>query len=357
LADRYDVHIVSLYRSRQRPSFDFDPRVQFHELIVGGPNSDTHRGPIERRLLQRPSRFVPSEMLGSKYYNGLTDVRLLNLLLRLDADVVVGTRWGLNLIIGRFHRRGVGTIGQEHSAWERYDKEQRAVLKQAFSGLDAVCALTASDAKGIRRLLGGRTRVVQIPNSLREEVPPRSDGAQPRIVALGRIAGFKAFNRLVRAFGRLADQHPGWQLRIYGGGPKERKLRRMIHARGLEGRVLLMGWTDRPLHELAKASIHAMSSRSESFGMVLIEAMSCGVPSVALDCPRGPRAILDHGSNGLLLPNDKHVRRLVRGLRKLIEDEDLRQRLAAGSLASADEYTPHRVAQRWEQLIMDVRPD
>ncbi len=102
--------------------------------------------------------------------------------------------------------------------------------------------------------------------------------------------------------------------------------------------------------ELAKASVFALSSRSEGFGMVIIEAMSKGLAVVSFDCPRGPREIITDGEDGILVPNGD-VDALAAALRRVIEDEDERRRLGAAGLRTAERYGPDAVGRDWDDLL------
>ena len=147
--------------------------------------------------------------------------------------------------------------------------------------------------------------------------------------------------------------HPDWQLRLYGDGAQRNKLRRLAGELGIYNNVTFMGKTTDIEGAFAKASIHAMSSHSEGFPMIIVEALACGVPTVSFDCPRGPRQIIDHEHNGLLIP-DGDVDALARGINDLIEDETRRRRLAANALTSAEEFGIGHIGARWEALLTDL---
>jgi glycosyltransferase involved in cell wall biosynthesis len=154
----------------------------------------------------------------------------------------------------------------------------------------------------------------------------------------------------VLAFRTVVDAHPDWQLRIYGAGPQRRPLRRLIVEHGLHDNVFLMGQTRHLGEALGNGSIFALPSRFEGFGMVLIEAMSKGLPVVAFACPRGPDEIVSHAHDGLLVP-DGDLEGLGTALLTLVEDPDRRRRYGARALQKAQQYATGPVTERWEALL------
>ena len=118
-------------------------------------------------------------------------------------------------------------------------------------------------------------------------------------------------------------------------------------------RILLGGVTRELESELASSSIYAMSSRFEGLPMVLLEALSKGVPPVSYDIPEGPRQLIDHGRNGLLVP-EGDIAGLTDALRTLMDDPELRRRLGAEALETARAYEAGAIAERWVALAEDV---
>jgi glycosyltransferase involved in cell wall biosynthesis len=182
-----------------------------------------------------------------------------------------------------------------------------------------------------------------------------SDLTGKTIIAAGRLKRQKDFFRLVRAFAQVAEKHPDWKLKICGDGPHRERLEELIAELGLEGKVELPGPVKNLGPELAAASMYALSSRREGFPMVLLEAMSKGLPVVSFDCPTGPREIVRSGENGLLVAH-QDVDALAAAMIRMIEDEDLRRRCGAGALKTAERYSIDVIGERWEELLAEVSP-
>jgi glycosyltransferase involved in cell wall biosynthesis len=150
------------------------------------------------------------------------------------------------------------------------------------------------------RAIRARGRVIANPVDL---TPPRRRlTGTGRLVAVGRLVHQKGFDLLLRAFARIAPEHPQWTLTIWGEGDRRRQLEALCTELGLLEQVALPGLTERPGQWLEDAEVFVLSSRFESFGNVITEAMVAGLPVVAFDCPWGPGEILRDGEDGLLVP-------------------------------------------------------
>jgi glycosyltransferase involved in cell wall biosynthesis len=173
------------------------------------------------------------------------------------------------------------------------------------------------------------------------------------VLAAGRLARQKGYDRLIKSWALVAPDHPDWHLRICGNGPAQEKLERLIAERGLEQSVTLAGPAKDLGAEMAKASIFVLSSRWEGLPLALLEAMSVGMAVVSFNCPTGPADVIEDHRNGLLI-QPRTIANLAAGLHEMIEDEELRQRCAAGAVETARDYSMDVVGPQWEALLREA---
>ncbi|WP_282792882.1 glycosyltransferase [Streptomyces sp. CC224B] len=362
-AAHHDVEVVSVHRVAENPELPFDPRVRLRSLIDMRPDSPTYEG--EHELNSGPNSMFPEKGVdfGRMRYTRLHDQRIAAYLEGTEADAVIATRPILNGYLARYARTRRGRpaylrIGQEHLSLDAHSDQLRGDQNAAIAeGLDAFVTVSEADAQLYRAALPDvRAKILCIPNGVTPPSVTPSALDSRTIVAAGRLVAVKRYDRLINAFGKVAAEHPDWTLRVYGRGPDQARLRRLVDELGLYNRVFLMGPASPIETEWAKGAIAAVSSDMESFGMTIVEAMHCGVPVVATDCPHGPAEIITHGADGLLVPLAGGVDAYADALKSLIKDEESRARMGAAARAKAATYAPSVIARRYEDLMESLRP-
>ncbi|MEV6108210.1 glycosyltransferase family 4 protein [Streptomyces sp. NPDC051940] len=347
LADRHQVEIVSMRRHRRDPYFALDPRVSLVNLVDARKDSADARDPRSAE----PSTAFPSAEIRHHQYSRLADARVEAYLRGSDADVLIGTRPGANAYLARFASPTALRIGQEHLSHDAHSPRLRGQLAPLYRRLDALVTTTEADARVYRRRMPlPGVEVLAVPNSVPKPDAAPSPGTEKVIAAAGRLARGKRYDVLVDAFAQVASRHPDWSLRIYGTGPERAALQARIDGLGLTDSARLMGVATPIEPEFAKASVVAVSSEAESFGMTIVEAMSCGVPVVSADCPLGPGEIIDDGVDGRLFPVGDATA-LAAALTALIEDEPSRHAMAAAALRKAARFTPETIVPRYDDLF------
>jgi glycosyltransferase involved in cell wall biosynthesis len=361
LSRYHDVEVVSIYKRADQPKIPHPPGLRVRVLVDESPATMAARtGPVGRtteavrtRLRRRPSRLVHGDEVRYPNFSGLTDLALYRYLKTMRGGVVVGTRAGLNLAIARHAPGSVAKVGQEHLHHGVYPDGIRPAMRKLYPRLDLYVALTERDAEKWRKMLGDGVEVLAVPNA----VPDTGEGVSPLtdkvVLASGRLSPQKGFDRLMPVWRQVAERHPDWQLRIFGGGYQKELLSELIAANGLQDSAHLMGHSSQLFDEMRRASIFVMPSRFEGFPMTLLEAMSCGLPPVAYDFPNGARELVVDGVNGRLVPN-KDSDGMVRALCDLIEDEGLRRKLGEQAPAAVDGYDSESLAARWDQVLRRV---
>lgn len=170
-----------------------------------------------------------------------------------------------------------------------------------------------------------------------------------RIICVGSLSYNKGYDLLIDAWSKIASQHPSWSVHIYGKGDAS-IYQDIINQAGIQKQITFHA----PVQDIAsiyqQASLLVLPSRSEGFGMVLIEAMACGVPCVAFDCPCGPRDIIQNGENGILV-KAQDTAELAQHIEKLINDEQLRKNMGTFAKQTAQQYLMERIAILWKNLF------
>ena len=188
-----------------------------------------------------------------------------------------------------------------------------------------------------------------IPNPVSFYPQESSSLENHQIVCVGSLSYNKGYDLLIDAWSKIASQHPTWSVHIYGKGDAS-IYQTTINQLGIQKQITF----HLPVQDIEsiyqQASLLVLPSRSEGFGMVLIEAMACGVPCVAFDCPCGPRDIIQNGKNGYLVKaQDTEI--LAKKIEILIEDKESRIKMGKFAKQTAQQYLINRIALQWKNLF------
>lgn len=215
--------------------------------------------------------------------------------------------------------------------------------------LDALVLLTQHDADS----WNGLTKTVVIPNSLPFFPEKPSTCNQKQVIFVGRLNEQKGLEYLIETWERVHQKHKDWILQIYGDGEQRDLLLHLIREAKLEDAVVVNHSTRQIMDKYLESSIFLLTSRFEGFGMVLIEAMACGVPVVSFDCPWGPADIIKNGEDGFLveyLNTTEAAEKVV----QLIESPELRMKMGIRARENVQRYSRNTVMKQWIELFYSL---
>lgn len=262
-------------------------------------------------------------------------------------DIKDGSKKVLELHFCKFFRLQYGRKGL--LGW--IDKWRTRQDERIVRRFDKFVVLTHED-KGY---WGNLPHMEVIPNAAMHVSKNYSDVTNKRVIAVGRLDYQKGFDRLIEAWELI--QHTGewtdWRLDIFGQGEWKDMLQQMIDERGLQHSVRINKPTKQIGEEYVKSSLLVMSSHYEGFPMVMIEAMACGLPVVSFDYKCGPKDIIQHGINGLLVP-DGDIKALANAMMEVMADEAYRRMLSQNARKVVDTYSEEAVMRQWIRLFTSI---
>ena len=252
----------------------------------------------------------------------------------------------------------MGELHVNRANYRNFEANESNALKNLFARfwmnslvshlkkLDRFIVLTEEDKASWTEL----NNVEVIPDPLAFKIDEVSPLVNKRVIAVGRYVYQKGFDLLLQSWAKIEKEHPDWQLAVYGMGERGPYEQMIDDLKIDRSRCHLYGSTSDIKKEYLDSSLFVFSSRFEGFGMVLIEAMACGLPVVSFDCPCGPKDIVRHQEDGLLVPSGD-VTKLAEAMHQMMSDDTLRRQMASKALLNVRRFQLDEIAKRWETLF------
>lgn len=254
----------------------------------------------------------------------------------------------------------IGELHGNRMNYRNFEQDGRNIVKDIFAKfwmkslvrslkkLDRFIVLTEEDRKAWPEL----NNVEVIPNPLSFKPGKISQLKNKRVFALGRYSYEKGVDLLIQAWSKIEKKHPDWSLVRFGDGDNNHYVE-MAKELGIDmSRCHLNSITPNLVDEYTESSVFAFSSRFEGFGLVILEAMACGLPVISFDCTCGPKDIITEG-NGVLVPAGD-VDAFAQAMDKMLSDENARKTFAANGLKRVKDYELPVIGNRWKDLFENL---
>ena len=348
LCKKYEVEIISLYDILDGKSFyELDKRIKVKYIFNYGPNKKEIIKALKKvKIISLFKELVKSvKILYTKYFG------IRKIVNSLVTDIVISTRIEFSKQI---NRKDIITISQEHSYIdnEKYIKK----VKKSFSGIDYLVVMTNKAKEKYEEWLSevkNKPEVVVIPNLIKDNIEGQvSSLNNNQIISIGRLEPVKDFYTLIIVFSVLVKKYPYLKLKIIGEGSEKEHLIHLITNNDLQRNVVVTGKLNENeiKDELLKSDVFVLTSKSESFSLVLCEAMNYGLPCVAFDVDVGPREIIKDNVTGFLIGN-RNIDGMISKISSLLDDKNLRYNMGQESFNSIKSFYPYHIVKKWDQLF------
>ena len=274
---------------------------------------------------------------------------------KIRADVVIA----VDIECYRYIDYGRKKLGYKAIGWEHFCLDSRNSPGVNYSRFLAakhaarIVVLGDKDKEAYIKKYPKANNIQRIYNPIAYDISRNVDVVNNKVViSAGRYTYQKGFDMLIDSWARISDKVLDWELRIFGDGEDREKLQEKIYHYNLKN-IRLCGYSKNLDDEFNKASVFALSSRYEGWGLVLLEAQAKGLPCISYDCKQGPSQIIDNGVNGFLVsPNN--VDEFADKLLMLIQDEKLRVSFSKKSQKDLYRFNTDNVLDQWDDLLKSI---
>ena len=347
LCKQYEVEIACCYQLYDQSAFHLDERVKVNYL--NKPDIIPNRERFNEALSSKKYVEVLKEGIVSLKVLFYRQYSMIKYIRNCDADYIISTRDIFNTWSGQFAKKGIIKIGWEHNHPHGDQKFAKKVANSA-KHLNYFIAVSPELQKFYASMVS--CTCYYIPNCIDQLPLQPSPLNVSRLVSVGRLSPEKGFLDLLKVYALLHNQDRDWVLDIIGDGQEMNLLNEYIHLNLITDYVTLHGFQNKEYIDsvMQQSSIYVMCSHTESFGIVLIEAMSHGIPCIAFDSAEGAREIIKNGENGYLIPN-RDFNAMVQKIHELISNSELRVKMGQVARTTAMQYSSDVVEKQWFALL------
>jgi len=342
----YEVYIITADGGGKKPYFKLSSKIKVIDLNINF--DEIYKEPLLKRIFHY---FRKQKQFKKKLKETLTKIGpdITISLVRREINFINSINDG-SIKLGEIHVNKMNSRkfgGEETNNYIKQfiEKYLRKKLIRKLKKLDQFIVINQEDKEQWYEL----DNVTVISNPLPSFPTKKSDCSSHQVIAVGRYSYQKGFDLLINSWALVSKKHPDWRLKIYGEG-EGTDLKEQIKSLNLEKNCFLEHPVNNIVDKYCESSIFVLSSRYEGFGMVIAEAMSCGVPSVSFTCPCGPRDIIKDKIDGLLA-KPKDISDLSEKICYLIENESLRKEMGEKARINIQRYKIENIMSQWDKLF------
>ena len=346
LSKYYKVRIVSFYNLKRNIEKTIDNSITIKHLYNGEPNKEELIDSIKNKKIIKiiSNGFRAIKILFLKEYLNLKEMYYCN------SKYVVSTRNEYTLLLNEYGNMNTIKIAQEHMH-HRDNKKYINNIKYRFNNIDYLFSLTESLKSDYIKFLekNNKTKVVVIPNII--YLPKKKSNLKNKnFITISRLNSIKKIEDMIEIFNKVKDKQT--KLFIIGDGEELPKLKEIVKEMKLEERVIFTGYkTKKEMEEyILKSRLFLLTSLSEGLPMVLLEAMSYGIPCIAFRTKSGVSDIIDDNRNGFIIDN-RNKEKYIEKIDELMNNKELINEFSKNSIEKAKQFTSKEIIKKWKEVL------
>lgn len=347
LSENYEVELISFYNLPESQEQYLDSKINVKYLYNGGPNKLQFKEAVKKKNITKIllEGFKALDILAKKKYLIMKEI------INSDSFAIISTRYDFSVLLNKYGNRNTIKIAQEHHH-HNSNKKYINILKNKYKNIDYLLALTSSLKNDYEIFLKNNkhTKILVIPNILNDTSHDISNLESKNIISIGRLHEGKRINELITIFSKLDDTDA--KLYIIGNGDEFDNLKNQISNLNLENRIIMTGYLNKNEQEkyLLESSVFTMTSISEGLPMVLLEAMSFGIPCIAYKTDAGISDIISNNENGFIIEN-RNETEYINKLNLLLKDVTLRKNLGKNCIKTCTKYHKDEIIKLWNNIL------
>lgn len=344
LEDNYKINIIATYKVVDKPPFPFSDKINITYLLDYGPNKLALKEAIKKKNLLAifVEGFKSLKILFLKYYLNIKAIK------HIDSKFIITTRDFHNKLVGIYARKAIIKIATEHN-YHNNDQKYINKVVSSVKNFDYFVLVSSTLTKFYQPLV--KPKCVFIPNIIDKLPDNRTSLKDNILVSIGRMEKEKGFDDLIDIISLVKNEIPNIKLYLMGDGSLRNKLENKVKELSLTDNIIFTGFI--PKNEmdeyLTKAKLYVMTSHTESFGLVLLEAMSYGIPCIAFDSADGAKELLK--DNVGILINNRDKEKMAKEIVSLLNNKDKLITLSKVSSEYAANYLPETVKDKWLNIL------
>ena len=349
LVDDYEVNIVSTYKLYEKPVFKLNDKIKIKYLMTDlKPNKQELKQSLKKLKLITFFKELKKSLKILKLKKNL----MIEAIKNCDSDVIISTRDIHNNWLSKYGRDKTLKIGWEHNHHHNNKRYINKVTKSVL-GLDYFVLVSKDLTKFYsEKLKDKKVKCVYIPNSINFFPQEKAKLETENLISIGRLSHEKGYLDLIDIFKELHQKYPDLKLNIIGDGPDRKKIEKKIRDNKLEDYIILHGFQEKEYINkyLEKSSVYIMTSYTESFGLVLLEAFAYGIPCVAYSSAEGANEIISDNWDGYLI-KDRDKNKMIKRICELLSNRNRRLIMGANGIKKAQEFNAQKTKQKWIEII------